>query len=101
MITTIHISSRILSLDSIPIGAWDIKVMRSFYLIRIINFLLPEVVLEIPLFLVESKQIYQYFSHQSIVYSLSRFAFFKFDDLTLIGSIVEKSEQQFTHSFII
>ena len=101
MITTIHISSRILSLDSIPIGASDIKVMRSFYLIRIIDFLLPEVVLEIPLFLVESKQIYQYFSHQSIVYSFSRFAFFKFEDFTLIGSIVEKSRHKLTHSFII
>ena len=75
--------------------------MRSFYLIRIIDFLLPEVVLEIPLFLVESKQIYQYFSHQSIVYSFSRFAFFKFEDFTLIGSIVEKSRHKLTHSFII
>ena len=75
--------------------------MRSFYLIRFIDFLLPEVVLEIPLFLVESKQIYQYFSHQSIVYSFSRFAFFKFEDFTLIGSIVEKSRHKLTHSFII
>lgn len=49
----------------------------------------------------ESKQIYQYFSHQSIVYSFSRFAFFKFEDFTLIGSIVEKSRHKLTHSFII
>ena len=75
-------------------GAWNIKVMRSFYLIRIIDFLLPEVVLEIPLFLVERKQIYQYFSHQSMYIPSAALPFSNsmiLLSLQCIGSIVEKN----------